>query len=100
MEIVSMSIKVFDALAQRVEAIEEKAERLYRRQEELSLKGWLDNQDVCQILDITKRTLQSYREKGLLPYSRIEHKIRYKPKDVQKLLQSSAHQSKKNADHE
>jgi DNA-binding transcriptional MerR regulator len=95
MEIISMSIKVFDALAQRVEAIEEKTERLYRRQEELSLKGWLDNQDVCEILDITKRTLQSYREKGLLPYSRIEHKIRYKKEDVQKLLQSSAHPPKK-----
>ncbi|WP_185155736.1 helix-turn-helix domain-containing protein [Dysgonomonas sp. 521] len=95
MEIISMSIKVFDTLAQRVGDIEEKAERLYRRQEDLGLKKWLDNQDVCEILDITKRTLQSYREKGLLPYSRIEYKIRYKPEDVQKLLQSSAHQPKK-----
>ncbi len=90
-----MSTKVFDTLAQRVENIEEKVERLYRRQEDLGLKKWLDNQDVCEILDITKRTLQSYREKGLLLYSRIEYKIRYKPEDVQKLLQSSAHQSKK-----
>lgn len=95
MEIISMSIKVFDALAQRVGDIEEKAERLYRRQSDLGLKKWLDSQDVCEILDITKRTLQSYREKGLLPYSRIEHKIRYKPEYVQKLLQSSAHQPKK-----
>lgn len=95
MEIISMSVKVFTALVQRVEDIEERAERLYRRQEDLGLKKWLDNQDVCEILDITKRTLQSYREKGLLPYSRIEHKIRYKPEDVQKLLQSSVHQSKK-----
>lgn len=90
-----MSTKVFNALTQRVEDIEEKAERLYRRQEDLGLKKWLDNQDVCEILDITKRTLQSYREKGLLPYSRIEHKIRYKPEDVQNLLQSSAHQPQK-----
>ncbi|GAE86616.1 hypothetical protein JCM10512_5143 [Bacteroides reticulotermitis JCM 10512] len=56
MEIISMSIKVFDTLVKRVEDIEEKAERLYRRQEDLSLKKWLDNQDVCEILDITKRT--------------------------------------------
>lgn len=90
-----MSTKVFDTLTQRVEDIEEKAERLYRRQEDIGLKDWLDNQDVCEILDITKRTLQSYREKGLLPYSRIEYKIRYKPEDVRKLLQSSAHQSQK-----
>ncbi|MDD2437668.1 MAG: helix-turn-helix domain-containing protein [Massilibacteroides sp.] len=95
MEIISMNIKVFDTLTHCVEDIEEKAERLYRRQEDLGLKKWLDNQDVCEILDITKRTLQSYREKGLLPYSRIEHKIHYRPEDVQKLLQSSAHQPKK-----
>jgi DNA-binding transcriptional MerR regulator len=95
MEIISISVKVLDTLAKRVEDIEEKAEKLYQRQEDLGLKKWLDNQDVCEILDITKRTLQSYREKGLLPYSRIEHKIRYKQEDVQKLLQSSAHQSKK-----
>lgn len=90
-----MNVKVFDALARRVGDIEEKAERLYRRQADLGLQNWLDNQDVCEILDITKRTLQSYREKGLLPYSRIGYKIHYKPEDVQKLLQSSAHQSKK-----
>ena len=94
MEIISMSIKVFDALARRVGDIEEKAERLYRRQEDLSLKKWLDNQDVCEILGITKRTLQTYREKGLLPYCRIEYKIRYKPEDVRKLLQSSGHNQK------
>ena len=34
-------------------------------------------------------SLQTYREKGLLPFSRIRHKIFYKPEDVGKLLQSS-----------
>ena len=72
-----------------VEAIERKAEALCRRQEDVSLKKWLDNQDVCDVLGISKRTLQTYREKGLLPFSRIRHKIFYKPEDVGKLLQSS-----------
>ena len=82
-------------LVERVENIEEKAERMFRCQEDIGLQPWLDNQDVCEILNITKRTLQSYRERGLLPYSRTEQKIRYKPEDVQKLLQSSAHNQKK-----
>ena len=72
-----MDVKAFDALAGHVEAIERKAEALCRRQEDVSLKKWL------------KRTLQTYREKGLLPFSRIRHKIFYKPEDVGKLLQSS-----------
>ena len=81
--------KQADALAGHVEAIERKAEALCRRQEDVSLKKWLDNQDVCDVLGISKRTLQTYREKGLLPFSRIRHKIFYKPEDVGKLLQSS-----------
>ena len=46
MEIISMDVKAFDALAGHVEAIERKAEALCRRQEDVSLKKWLDNQDV------------------------------------------------------
>lgn len=69
-----MDVKAFDALAGHVEAIERKAEALCRRQEDVSLKKWLDNQDVCDVLGISKRTLQTYREKGLLPFSRIRHK--------------------------
>ena len=47
MEIITMDVKAFDALAGHVEAIERKAEALCRRQEDVSLKKWLDNQDVC-----------------------------------------------------
>jgi DNA-binding transcriptional MerR regulator len=46
---------------------------------------------VCTTLGITKRTLQTYRENGLLPFCRIRHKIFYKPQDVEKLLESSHH---------
>lgn len=91
MEIISMDIKVFHALTRCVESIEETVGKLYRGQDDLRLQPWLDNQDVCEILGITKRTLQSYRDNGLLPFSRIRHKILYKPEDVDKLLVSSHH---------
>lgn len=91
MELISMDIKVFDALALRVKMVEEKICALYHRQADVGLKTWLDNQEVCQTLGITKRTLQTYREKGLLPFSRIRHKVFYKPEDVEKLLQASYH---------
>lgn len=50
------------------------------------LKTWLDNEDVCRILDISKRTLQSYRDSGKLAFSQINHKIYYKPEDVEAFL--------------
>lgn len=35
---------------------------------------WLDNQEVCLMMSITKRTLQTYKDKGLLSYSRLNRK--------------------------
>ena len=86
MEIISMDVKAFDALAGHVEAIERKAEALCRRQEDVSLKKWLDNQDVCDVLGISKRTLQTYRDNGTLAYTQINHKIFYKPEDVEAVI--------------
>ncbi|MDM1039032.1 helix-turn-helix domain-containing protein [Myroides odoratimimus] len=47
---------------------------------------WLDNQEVCLMMNITKRTLQTYKDKGLLPYSKLNRKNYYKLSDVQTLL--------------
>lgn len=77
------------------ETIEEKADILCKRQEDLGLKKWLDNQEVCDILGISKRTLQEYRAKGLLPFGRIKNKLFYKPEDVEKVLQSYYHANSK-----
>ena len=91
MEIISMDIRTFDALMTRVKTIEEKADILCKRQEDLGLKKWLDNQEVCDILGISKRTPQEYRAKGLLPFGRIKNKLFYKPEDVQRLLDLNYH---------
>jgi len=50
---------------------------------------WLDNQDVCRILKISKRTLQNYRDNGILPYSQISNKIYYKSSDIEKHLETN-----------
>lgn len=50
---------------------------------------WLDNQDVSMALHLSKRTLQTLRDNGTLPYSRIKDKIFYKVSDVNALLESN-----------
>ena len=50
------------------------------------LGEWLDNQDVCQILNISPRTLQTLRQNRTLAYSQIEHKTYYKPEDVERII--------------
>lgn len=55
---------------------------------------WIDGQDVMQTMHISKRTLQSLRDNGTLPYSRINGKFYYKVADIENLLESNYSQSK------
>jgi hypothetical protein len=50
-------------------------------------RDWMDNEDVCRLLDISKRTLQSYRDKGVLAYSQVGHKCYYRPSDVERFIE-------------
>ncbi len=51
---------------------------------------WLHNGDVCRLLNISKRTLQHYRDTGVLPFSQIGHKCYYKCEDVERLLETKS----------
>lgn len=49
----------------------------------------LHNGDVCRILNVSKRTLQHYRDTSVLPFNQIGHKCYYKREDVEVLLMKS-----------
>lgn len=44
-----------------------------------------DNQDICLLLNVSKRTLQRYRDNGLKYYT-ILHKTYYKEKDLHEFI--------------
>ena len=48
--------------------------------------AWLYNGDVCRLQNISKRTLQHYRDTGVLSFMQIGHKCYYKREDVEVLL--------------
>jgi hypothetical protein len=85
MEIVNIEARTFEAMMSRFEAFAKKVEKLCEGQDK-GLKKWFDNQDVCQILNISKRSLQTYRDNGTLPYTQINHKMFYKPEDVEQVI--------------
>lgn len=91
-----MEKNTFDELIVRFCRIENKFANVCRPTQDVGLKKWMDNQDVCETLRISKRTLQVYRDKGLIPFSRIKHKFFYRPEDVLRLLKANYHpQTKK-----
>ena len=73
----------FEQLLEKLESIEAK---LDENKEVLKRKDLLDNADMCALLGITKRTLQRYRQKGVLPYYMMEGKPYYKAEEVQERL--------------
>ncbi len=50
---------------------------------------YLLGEELCDLLHISKRTLQHYRDESLLPYIQIQGKILYKESDILKLLEQN-----------
>jgi hypothetical protein len=71
----------------RFDQIDDKLERVMKQKNWLDGEKILDNQDLCLLLNVTKRTLQRYRMKGILPYFNIDGRNYYRASDVHKLIQ-------------
>ncbi|WP_084135294.1 helix-turn-helix domain-containing protein [Rikenella microfusus] len=46
----------------------------------------MDGQEVCLLLNISKRTLQSYRDNGTIGYSYIGRKCFYRADEIENML--------------
>ena len=82
MEVVVIDKATFERMLSEFENFAGKVERLYREHEDLGEREWLDSDDVCRLLGISPRTLQTMRENGTLAYTKISHKVYYRPEDV------------------
>lgn len=57
---------------------------------------WLNNEEVMRLLNVSKSTLQTYRDKGLITFSQIGRKILYKSTDIETVLENFKVTSYKN----
>lgn len=94
MRIINIEAGVFESMLDRFEAFAGRVDKLCGQKRDKDLQDWLDNQDVCQILNISKRTLQTYRDNGTLHFTRIGHKMYYKADDVKGIISLVAGQEK------
>ncbi|MCX7547765.1 helix-turn-helix domain-containing protein [Xanthomarina sp. F1114] len=77
------------ALSQEIKELKARIELIRLSRAEVLKDTWIDNQDVLQLLHISKRTLQTFRSNGTLPYSKVQGKFYYKVSDIEELLQSN-----------
>lgn len=74
--------EAFKQIMSKLDAIEEKLNAKSEVPEEL----WLDNEQLCSYLNISSRTLQNYRDNGVIKFSQYGAKIWYRYQDVQDFL--------------
>ena len=99
MEIVSIEKKTFEELVAKFDRfvrrvmplaksqiVVRRMDAICHRHGEKKMSEWMDNQDVCRMLNISPRTLQTLRDNGTLAYSQINHKTYYRPEDVQRIV--------------
>jgi len=73
----------FEALVGRIDNIQRLLKKVLSTE---SKKDWIDNQEFCKTLSVSKRTAQTYRDKKLISYSQVGSKILYKSTDVEEFL--------------
>lgn len=86
MDLKIIEAKTLNMIKERIGLLLERSRKLARYH---NREDWLDNQDVCQLLNISLRSLQSYRNRGIIAYSMIGHKCYYKRSDLDRLIEKS-----------
>ena len=76
MEIITFESQTFQDLIKKIDGINANIEKAVGKP--ILGDDWLDIQDTCQLLKVSKRTLQTYRDNGTLSFSQIGGKIYFK----------------------
>ncbi len=85
MQVITITTEAYQQLINKIDAIEGSIKRISKIN---PLEDtWFDIQEVCQLLKISIRTLQSYRDNKILHYSKIGGKIYFKASDIERHLE-------------
>ena len=94
MEVVTLQSEVFINIVEMLKELNEKFEKLEYEAKNPLTEKWLDNQEVVQLLKISKRTLQTYRDENLIAFSQIGNKMYYKTTDIEAFLKQNYNKAK------
>lgn len=94
MEIITIEARTFELWKKKFEEFINRMDAIcapYQKKKE----KWLENSEACRILNISTRTMQTYRDTGKIPYSQINNKIYYKASDIDAFIKSKTNKSLK-----
>ena len=83
--VITRESSLFIELVSKIKTMESEVEML--KESNLSCVGkWLGGDQVTKMLGVSRRTLQNYRDNGILPYSAVGGKFYYGIKDIEDLM--------------
>ena len=85
--------KLMDSLTELKEIVQKNNDEQNPSGVQFQNKAWLNKKEACRILRVSERTLQTYRNNGIIPYSRIQGKIYYKLEDIKAFFDNHYHNS-------
>ena len=88
MDLITQDSKTTEMLFSSLDRVLEGVERMSANcRPVLGGERYLTGEEMCEKLHVSLRTLQDYRDTGLLGYVKLPGKILYKESDVEKLLE-------------
>ena len=89
MEVFILSKAQFAELTSRLDSLQNQLST----QTSTSKKSFMDNEEFIELMGISKRTAQCWRDEGKISFSQVGNKIYYKQSDVDKLLAENYNKS-------
>lgn len=86
MEVITITSEAFKQILEKLESLDAYFKHI-AMQQPLS-EPYLDNEQTCQLLKVSKRTLQNYRDEGILTYAQVGGKIYYPASAIEEHLKN------------
>lgn len=79
---------LFDKLMGKIDKLTEKVENIGLSSNDGFKEKWYVTDEVCKILNVSRRTLQNMRDTESIKFTKIGKKIYYKASDVEAFLEN------------
>lgn len=84
MEAIILSSKQYHAIMTKIDLVESNIEKMSG----FNFRSIVDNEEFIKLMGISRKTSQTWRDRGLIGYSQIGHKIYYSRNDVEQFIQN------------
>jgi phage pi2 protein 07 len=86
MDLKVLSNEEYDRIIEKLDTIISWLNEKSKKSGDLLSERWLDSSEVVRALKISNRTLQNYRDRNMIPFSKIGNKVYFKASDIERFL--------------